>query len=87
MAWFTAFPHAAPLLSLSAGRLAEKLVAMDKAGASNEALGEAMGGLRGLRVGMLEGNADEGYIALGTGIGSIRSVKSVAEVVEALTVS
>ena len=69
------------------GRLAEKLVAMDKAGASNEALGEAMGGLRGLRVGMLEGNADEGYIALGTGIGSIRSVKSVAEVVDALTVS
>ena len=35
----------------------------------------------------LEGNADEGYIALGTGIGSIRSVKSVAEVVDALTVS
>ena len=69
------------------GRLAEKLVAMDKAGAINEALGEAMGGLRGLRVGMLEGNADEGYIALGTGIGSIRSVKSVAEVVDALTVS
>jgi len=69
------------------GKLAEKLVAMDKAGASNEALGEAMGGLRGLRVGMLEGNADEGYIALGTGIGSIRSVKSVAEVVDALTVS
>lgn len=69
------------------GRLAEKLVAMDKAGASNEAIGEAMGGLRGLRVGMLEGNADEGYIALGTGIGSIRSVKSVAEVVDALTVS
>ena len=48
------------------GRLAEKLVAMDKAGASND---------------------DEGYIALGTGIGSIRSVKSVAEVVDALTVS
>lgn len=44
-------------------------------------------GLRGSRVGMLEGNADEGYIALGTGIGSIRSVKSVAEVVDALTVS
>ena len=68
------------------GRLAEKLVSMDKAGASREALGEAMGGLRGLRIGMLEGNADEGYISLGTGIGNIRSVKSVAEVVDALTV-
>ena len=40
----------------------------------------------GLRLGMLEGNTDEGYIALGTGIGNIRSVKSVAEVVDALTV-
>lgn len=68
------------------GRLAEKLVSMDKAGPSREALGEAMGGLRGLRIGMLEGNADEGYISLGTGIGNIRSVKSVAEVVDALTV-
>ena len=67
-------------------KLAEKLASMDKAGASNEALGKAMGGLRGLRLGMLEGNTDEGYIALGTGIGNIRSVKSVAEVVNALTV-
>ena len=45
-----------------------------------------MGGLRGLRIGMLEGNTDEGYISLGTGIGNIRSVKSVAEVVDELTV-
>jgi enoyl-[acyl-carrier protein] reductase II len=35
---------------------------------------------------MLENNTDEGYIALGTGIGNIRSVKSVAEVVNALAV-
>ncbi|MFS7223607.1 NAD(P)H-dependent flavin oxidoreductase [Rahnella inusitata] len=67
------------------GKLAEKLVSMDKAGASNEELGQAMGGLRGLRIGMLEGNTDEGYIALGTGIGTIRSIKSVAEVVNELT--
>ncbi|WP_435955013.1 NAD(P)H-dependent flavin oxidoreductase [Dryocola sp. BD626] len=68
------------------GRLAEKLVQMDKAGASNEELGKTMGGLRGLRVGMLEGNTDEGYISLGTGIGSIRAIKSVAEVVNELAV-
>lgn len=68
------------------GKLAETLVAMDKAGASNEELGNAMGGLRGLRIGMLEGNTDEGYISLGTGIGNIRSVKSVAELVDQLTV-
>ncbi|EBV6969044.1 hypothetical protein XG19_003310 [Salmonella enterica subsp. enterica serovar Gaminara] len=63
------------------GKLADKLVSMDKAGASNEELAQTMGGLRGLRIGMLEGNTDEGYIALGTGIGNIRSIKSVAEVV------
>ncbi|MDI5405220.1 hypothetical protein MJM25_28940, partial [Salmonella enterica subsp. enterica serovar Lubbock] len=42
--------------------------------ASNEELAQTMGGLRGLRIGMLEGNTDEGYIALGTGIGNIRSI-------------
>lgn len=59
---------------------------MDKAGASNEELAQTMGGLRGLRIGMLEGNTDEGYIALGTGIGNIRSIKSVAEVVNELAI-
>lgn len=68
------------------GKLAATLVSMDKAGASHEELGKTMGGLRGLRIGMLEGNTDKGYISLGTGIGNIRSVKSVAEVVDELTV-
>jgi len=68
------------------GKLADKLVALDKAGASKKELAKVMGGLRGLRLGMLEGNTDEGYISLGTGIGSIRSVKSVAEVVAELHV-
>jgi len=68
------------------GKLADKLVALDKSGASKEELAKVMGGLRGLRLGMLEGNTDEGYISLGTGIGSIRSVKSVAEVVAELHV-
>ncbi len=64
------------------GKLTEKLVAMDKSGASKEEIAHAMGGLRGLRLGMLEGNTDEGYISLGTGIGGIKAVVSVAEVVE-----
>lgn len=68
------------------GKLADKLVALDKSGASKEELAEVMGGLRGLRLGMLEGNTDEGYISLGTGIGSIRRVKTVADVVEELHV-
>ncbi|MBP6860765.1 MAG: hypothetical protein KBC57_00225 [Neisseriaceae bacterium] len=68
------------------GKLAEQLVSMDKAGASKEELARMMGGLSGLRIGMLEGNTDEGYISLGTGIGSITSIKSVAEVVNELAV-
>ena len=59
---------------------------MDKAGTSNEEPGKTMCGLRGLRFGMLEGNTDEGYISLGTGIGSIRSVNSVAAVVSELAI-
>ncbi len=85
-AGFAAFPYPARLLPLTSGKLADKLVSMDKAGASNEELAQTMGGLRGLRIGMLEGNTDEGYIALGTGIGNIRSIKSVAEVVNELAI-
>ena len=66
------------------GKFAQNLVNMDKNGASNEELGKAMGGLRGLRIGMLEGNSDEGYISLGTGIGAIRAVQTVAQVVDEL---
>lgn len=68
------------------GKLTDMLVAMDKAGASNEDVGKAMGGLRGLRIGMLEGNSDKGYISLGTGIGTIRTMKTVSEVVNELSV-
>ena len=35
---------------------------------------------------MLEGNTDEGYISPGTGIGNIRCVKRVAEVVNDLSI-
>jgi enoyl-[acyl-carrier protein] reductase II len=48
--------------------------------------GQAMGGLRGMRLGMLEGNTDEGYISVGAGIGNIHAITSVAEVVNQLAV-
>ncbi|MEX3019724.1 NAD(P)H-dependent flavin oxidoreductase [Kluyvera sp. STS39-E] len=67
------------------GKLTHKLVAMDNAGASKEEIADVMGGLRGLRLGMLEGNTDEGYISLGTGIGGIKAITPVADVVEQLT--
>ena len=57
---------------------------MDRAGATREELGDKMGGLRGLRIGMLEGNTEEGYISLGAGIGPIHSIRSAAEVVNEL---
>lgn len=59
---------------------------MDKAGASNEELGKTMGGLRGLRLGMLENNSDEGYVSLGTGIGAITEIRSVADIVDELMI-
>ena len=49
-------------------------------------LAQAMGGLRGMRLGMLEGNTDEGYISVGAGIGNIHAITSVAEVVNQLAV-
>lgn len=68
------------------GQLADSLVVMDNAGASRDEILTAMRGLRGLRTGMLEGNTDEGYISLGTGIGNIRAIRSVADVVNDLSV-
>ena len=66
------------------GKLSDTLVAMDRAGASGRA--GPMGGLRGMRLGMLEGNTDEGYISVGAGIGNIHAITSVAEVVNQLAV-
>ncbi|HBC5609996.1 TPA: nitronate monooxygenase [Klebsiella oxytoca] len=68
------------------GKLADSLVALDNAGASRDEMFAAMGGGRGLRAGMLEGNTDEGYISLGTGIGNIRAIRSVVDVVNDLSV-
>ncbi len=67
------------------GRLANELVAMDKAGASNEELGKKMGGFANLRLGMLEGDMDNGYVSVGNGISHIHEIKSVKEIMEELT--
>jgi enoyl-[acyl-carrier protein] reductase II len=64
----------------------ERMVEMDHAGSSRDEIGEVMGGLRDLRIGMLEGNTDEGYISLGTGIGSINDIVSVERVVNQLAI-
>lgn len=66
------------------GKLARKLVAMDQAGASREEIGKEMGGLGGIKRGMLEGNLDEGYISVGTGISNIHNILSSKEIIEEL---
>ncbi|AIQ48662.1 diguanylate cyclase [Paenibacillus sp. FSL R7-0273] len=63
---------------------AEKLMAMDKQGASREEISRFEGGSSALRIGMLEGNGEGGIISVGTGITSIKKIQTVQEVVEEL---
>ena len=67
------------------GQLANELVAMDKAGASNEELGRKMGGFANLRLGMLEGDMERGYVSVGNGITHIHAIKTAKEIVDDLT--
>ena len=67
------------------GELANELVKMDKEGASNEELGKKMGGFANLRIGMLEGDMDKGYVSVGNGISFINRIRTAKEVVDELT--
>ena len=67
------------------GTLADELVAMDKAGATNDELGRKMGGFANLRVGMLQGNMNKGYVSLGNGISFIHEIRSAKEIIDSLT--
>lgn len=64
--------------------LAYQLVEMDEKGATREALAEAQTGGYGMRLGMVEGNLEKGYISVGNGITYIKSIRAVKEVVEDL---
>ncbi|WP_251516906.1 nitronate monooxygenase [Staphylococcus sp. HKU1] len=66
------------------GKLAHELVEMDKAGATNEELAKHMGAGKKMRLGMVEGDTDNGYVSVGTGISPIKSIRSVKEVVDDL---
>ena len=67
------------------GDLANELVAMDKAGATNQELGKKMGGFANLRVGMLEGDMNKGYVSVGLGISQIHEIKSVKVIIDDMT--
>ena len=58
---------------------------MDKAGATNQELGKKMGGFANLRVGMLEGDMDKGYVSVGLGISQIHEIKSVKAIIDDMT--
>ena len=67
------------------GALANKLVEMDRAGATNEELGKAMGGFANLRKGMLEGDMENGYVSVGHAISFIHEIKSSAQIIADMT--
>lgn len=51
-----------------------------------EANGKIMGGTSGLRIGMLEGDLEKGYVSVGNGVSFIHKIKTVQEVVDDLMV-
>ena len=65
-------------------KLANEIVEMDQQGASREETAKMMAGTSGMRIGMLEGNTEDGYISVGTGITPIKAIKTVKEVVDSL---
>lgn len=65
-------------------KLANELVEMDNQGADREEIAKVMRGSIGLRIGMLEGNTENGYISVGTGITPIKEIRTVKEVVDTL---
>ena len=67
------------------GALANKLVEMDKSGATNEELGKMMGGFANLRKGMLDGDMENGYVSVGNGISDIHEIKSAKDIIDEMT--
>lgn len=68
-------------------KLRDQLVINDKTQnmeTAYELNGKLMNGTSGMRIGMLEGDFENGYISVGTGISTIHEITSVAEVIAQL---
>jgi enoyl-[acyl-carrier protein] reductase II len=63
---------------------ANKLVQMDKVGVSTEEITKELISSQGMRVSMVEGNLDGGYITLGNGITYINEIRPVKAVIQDL---
>lgn len=66
------------------GKLADKLVTLDKSGASGRDIFTAAGAFEGMHQGMILGNLDQGYASLGLGISSVHEIKPVKKIVDEL---
>lgn len=64
------------------GKLAEELVEMDRQGYSNSELSQHMGGGANMKLGMLDGDTENGFVSVGTGISTISEIKPVENVIK-----
>ena len=64
--------------------LAKQCFEMSEAGASRADIAKLMNAGTGMRLGMLEGDFDNGYVSVGNGIGAINRIKSVQELIDEL---
>ncbi|WP_155286792.1 NAD(P)H-dependent flavin oxidoreductase [Lacticaseibacillus zhaodongensis] len=65
-------------------KLREQMIANDKQLPRDEAVkanGKLMGGTSGMRIGMLDGDLEHGYVSVGTGISMVHAIQPVQEVI------
>jgi len=85
MSWLTDAKFVAPAYYRSLPTtLHNQLVKNDQEKSGQEVLdvnAKLMGGTSGMRIGMLEGDLEHGYVSVGTGISMIHEIQSVEDVV------
>lgn len=64
--------------------LAKKCFELSESGASRADIAKVMNAGTGMRLGMLEGDFEHGYVSVGNGIGAINRIKSVQELIDEL---
>ncbi|STY88115.1 Nitronate monooxygenase [Moraxella ovis] len=64
--------------------LAKQCFQMSESGASRADIAKVMNAGTGMRLGMLEGDFENGYVSVGNGIGAINRIKSVQEMIDEL---
>lgn len=65
-------------------QLAKRCFEMSESGASRSEIAKVMNGGTGMRLGMLEGDFDHGYVSVGNGVTSIREICSVKDLIDNL---